>query len=1106
MKMKRLTALLLMLCMVVCMLPAIHTHAAAAEDMVITKNEPIQLAAPKQDYMTLEEAGAYLAQKMAARESGFPLYFKIERADVQTSSHAWESLLNEAHKHTGDGKLGDVLRWAQYQAGYGGADYHDGTAYYANWEMVSLLYYTTAQQEQILDQKVSTILGNLSLNGKSDYEKIKAIYEYVCKNVTYAQSAVDGTYAPDSPEYNRAYSAYGALCCGEATCQGFSTAIYRLMLEAGIDCRLIAGDDHGWNIVALDGKYYLVDATWDSDHWRATGEFAWFLKGSASFRDNGHREWNFYTSDDYAKYNIPELDYSAPTYGPAEVIASGSCGDMGDNVVWNLTGDGTLTLTGTGKTGDYAWLYSPWQGYTGYIKKLVIGEGITGIGNYLFYNCTALTQIQFPATLTSIGVSSFACCDGLTELTLPNNITKLDKEAFAMCFNLKKITLSKGVEEIPDSLLLNCVRLEEVNLGNNVKKIGVKAFAGCSKLKGITFPSSLTSIDNAAFTGAFDPEAKVKLVIPKNVTYIGNDCFAISGLYEVDWKAATPTVQSNTFNSCRKLEKVTLSDDISAIGDACFQACSLLREVKLPANLQTVGSELFGRCLSLKSILLPQSLTVIGFCMFSYSGLETLTLHEGITTIERYAFDGSKLKEITLPASLASLGTAAFRDCMQLQKITFQGDFPQIDGLAPYVMHGVRGEAYYPYGNATWTEEAIESLTPETAYFNWRTKHPAGAEHIPIIDYQMQYDVNGHWWNCRGCDEKVNYGEHTLTDMIQDGDKWYRSCTTCEANIYYAHEHTWIPANCYQPKTCSFCGETEGEPLTHDIREATCTLDEMCLKCGTVFAPATGHRHIQQATCTTPEKCLDCGVTLSNPAGHSWLVATCDNPKTCTTCGVTEGSANDHTWRKATCTSPKTCTGCGTTEGSALGHNWKDATCDKPMICTRCKASSGRPAGHRYDNGVDGTCNGCGVHRETTENRTVMHMFRMYDPNSGEHFYTGSEAERDFLVTAGWNYEGVGFTFSRTTGMPVYRLYDPVYGEHLYTMDVAEKDALIALGWNLEGVAFNSAYNTEVPQYRLHNPNAKRGAYHFTASIAERDMLIALGWEYQGIGFYSAWN
>ena len=132
-------------------------------------------------------------------------------------------------------------------------------------------------------------------------------------------------------------------------------------------------------------------------------------------------------------------------------------------------------------------------------------------------------------------------------------------------------------------------------------------------------------------------------------------------------------------------------------------------------------------------------------------------------------------------------------------------------------------------------------------------------------------------------------------------------------------------------------------------------------------------------------------------------------------------------------------------------------------------------------------------------------MYRMYDPNSGEHFYSGSTAERDFLVENGWSYEGVGFNFPEE-GNPVLRLYDPVYGEHLYTMDRDEGNALLAKGWQYEGVAFNSATVAEVPQYRLHNPNAKRGGYHFTGSEEERDWLISLGWIDQGIGWYSSFD
>lgn len=163
-------------------------------------------------------------------------------------------------------------------------------------------------------------------------------------------------------------------------------------------------------------------------------------------------------------------------------------------------------------------------------------------------------------------------------------------------------------------------------------------------------------------------------------------------------------------------------------------------------------------------------------------------------------------------------------------------------------------------------------------------------------------------------------------------------------------------------------------------------------------------------------------------------------------------------------------------------------------------------SGHTFDDGVDGICNVCGIDRVNTVNRKVVHMFRMYNPNTGEHFYTGSEVERDNLIAVGWQYEGVGFTFPANTGDPVHRLFHEPTGEHLYTMDEAEKERLMAEGWNYEGIAFNSAYDTEAVQHRLYNPNTTVGAYHFTFSIEERDVLISAGWWYQGIGWYSCWK
>lgn len=126
-------------------------------------------------------------------------------------------------------------------------------------------------------------------------------------------------------------------------------------------------------------------------------------------------------------------------------------------------------------------------------------------------------------------------------------------------------------------------------------------------------------------------------------------------------------------------------------------------------------------------------------------------------------------------------------------------------------------------------------------------------------------------------------------------------------------------------------------------------------------------------------------------------------------------------------------------------------------------------------------------------------LYRMYNPNSGEHFWTGSGQEVYDLVYAGWNFEGDGW-WAPLEGAPVYRLYNPNAGDHHYTMDADERDMLVNSGWSYEGKAWNSASPDEgYPLYRLYNPNAESGSHHLTASEQERDNLAAIGWVYEGV-------
>ena len=139
-------------------------------------------------------------------------------------------------------------------------------------------------------------------------------------------------------------------------------------------------------------------------------------------------------------------------------------------------------------------------------------------------------------------------------------------------------------------------------------------------------------------------------------------------------------------------------------------------------------------------------------------------------------------------------------------------------------------------------------------------------------------------------------------------------------------------------------------------------------------------------------------------------------------------------------------------------------------------------------------------------------MYRLYNPNSGEHFYTASTVERDATIAAGWNDEGIGWTAPSESNTPVYRLYSGT--DHHYTMSIVERDHLIDVGWtlegdNAEGIAWYSDDQKRVPLYRQFNPNVdptapfnNSGSHNYTTSLEEHEQLISIGWRGEDVGWY----
>lgn len=129
-----------------------------------------------------------------------------------------------------------------------------------------------------------------------------------------------------------------------------------------------------------------------------------------------------------------------------------------------------------------------------------------------------------------------------------------------------------------------------------------------------------------------------------------------------------------------------------------------------------------------------------------------------------------------------------------------------------------------------------------------------------------------------------------------------------------------------------------------------------------------------------------------------------------------------------------------------------------------------------------------------------VQMYRVYNPNSGEHFYTQNVAEKNNLVSKGWRYEGIGWN-GPTSGNPVYRLYNPNAGDHHYTLNANEKNNLVSKGWRYEGVSWYSGGSNAL--HRLYNPNAKAGSHHYTLNTNEKNNLVSKGWRYEGLAWYA---
>lgn len=208
----------------------------------------------------------------------------------------------------------------------------------------------------------------------------------------------------------------------------------------------------------------------------------------------------------------------------ADVVASGN---YGTNVTWTLDSEGTLTLSGKGAMKSFGTVddYGPkpmWYASDS-VKKIVIENGITTIGNETFYGCEDLTSVTIPDSVTSIGKYAFAYCSKLESITIPDSVISIDSMAFALCSGLKTITIPDSVTSLGEDAFFYCTNLTSVKLSNNLECIESATFFFCESLESVEIGNKVKSIENSAFACCF----KLKEVtLPESVNYIGDDAFS----------------------------------------------------------------------------------------------------------------------------------------------------------------------------------------------------------------------------------------------------------------------------------------------------------------------------------------------------------------------------------------------------------------------------------------------------------------------------------------------------------------------------------------------------------------------------------------------------
>ena len=350
--------------------------------------------------------------------------------------------------------------------------------------------------------------------------------------------------------------------------------------------------------------------------------------------------------------------------------------------------------------------------------EVIIGDGVTAIGDYAFHDCGSLTSVTIGNSVTTIGDSAFYNCDSLTSVTIPDSVTTIGNSAFYYCSSLTSITIPDSVTTIGWYAFENCDSLTSVTIGDSVTTIGDQAFFGCHSLTSVTIPDSVTRIGDSAFWGC---SSLTSVTIGDSVTTIGDSAFYYcTSLTSVYCEATTPPslgysafkyddngyvnigcpiyVPEGSLREYKMAENWSdyadcfveydfeTGEEVAISNKLCYTATALVTPNKTSAFNVTIVSNEWDEATGKGVITFDGELTTIGDkAFYSRTSLRSVTIPDSVTTIGDSAFNGcDRLTSVTIPDSVTSIGASAFNDCYSLTSVTIGNSVTTIGNSAFY--------------------------------------------------------------------------------------------------------------------------------------------------------------------------------------------------------------------------------------------------------------------------------------------------------------------------------------------------------------------------------------------------------------------------------------